>query len=53
LKDLINADLKSIGTKLENICIYSVTPTPEIQRELDTQTKARVDANTALINIHN
>ena len=40
-----------IGVVLENICIFKVTPSNDIQLELDKQTKARVDANTALINV--
>ncbi|KRX05080.1 hypothetical protein PPERSA_06714 [Pseudocohnilembus persalinus] len=49
LKDIINYDLLKIGCHLENICVYSVSPTKQIQQELDRQTKARVDANTEII----
>ncbi len=51
LKDTINKDFVKIGVFLENICIFKVTPSRDIQIELDRQTKARVDANTALINV--
>jgi hypothetical protein len=36
---------------MDNMCIYSVRPTNEIQMELDKQTKARVDGNTAIISV--
>ena len=45
----INRELNKIGVLVQNLCIYSVTPSVDIQKELDRQTKARVDANTALI----
>lgn len=51
LKDIINKEFVKIGVLLENICIFKVTPSKDIQKELDKQTKARVDANTALINV--
>lgn len=51
LKDIINKEFVKIGVVLENICIFKVTPSNDIQRELDKQTKARVDANTAMINV--
>ena len=31
----INVDLKKIGVQIENICIYTVQPTKQIQIELD------------------
>ena len=46
---MINNDVKPLGVHIENICIYSVQPSVEIQRELDRQTKAKVDANTGII----
>ncbi len=36
---------------MSNICIFSVMPTRDIQQELDKQTKARVDMNTAMIQV--
>ena len=45
----INTELEKIGVEIQNICIYSVTPTKQIQDHLDRQTQARVQANTALI----
>ena len=51
LKDIINQDLAKIGAFLSNICIFSVIPTLDIQLELDKQTKAKVDANTAMIQV--
>ena len=52
LVEVINKELNPLGVKVENLCIYCVKPSPEIQRELDRQTKAKVDANTALIEVN-
>lgn len=52
LVEVINKELGPLGVKVENLCIYCVKPSPEIQRELDRQTKAKVDANTAIIEVN-
>lgn len=49
LKEEINKELLQIGCQMKTICIYSVRPAPDIQTEIDKQTKAKVDARTAII----
>ena len=43
----------NIGCYLKSVCIFQVRPAPDIQKEIDKQTKTKVDARTEIIKIQN
>jgi len=49
LLEKVNADLAPFGVTVTKITINDAKPTPDVQKQLDRQVKARIDQNTELV----